>query len=181
MTHHFNRSLTMLATALEMEEKGKSFYSKAIGECHNDLGLKIFSMLKQDEDIHIQRIKSIYEHLQGTHTWDESWKTMGLEHKDLTVVFRELAATHQKTIKADTGDLAALDVGLDFEFRSVRFYEEQLKAAEDPLEIEFVKHMIEEERSHHSALLEMKAFLSDPAAWFRGVERGAFDGGTAMG
>jgi len=181
MTHHFDRSLTMLSKALEMEEKGKAFYEKAIAECHNDLGLKIFTMLKKDEDIHVQRIQNIYEHLKGTHTWNDAWKTMDVGHKDLAVIFRELAAVHKDTIKADTGDLAALDVGIDFEFLAVRYYEDHLKGAEEPLEIEFIKHMIEEEKSHHTALSEMKFFLADPAAWFREHEKGAFDGGTAMG
>jgi len=67
---------------------------------------------------------------------------------------------------------------IDFEMRSVEFYEEQLPKATDSLEQEFIKKMIVEERGHHAALTDMKFYLSDPAGWFREKERGGpFDGG----
>jgi rubrerythrin len=181
MTHCYDRSLAMLSTALEMEEKGKSFYEKALLTCHQELGVKIFAMLKKDEDVHVQRIHAIYEQLKGAHAWSEDWKTMRVEHGDLGQIFRTLANVHGQNIKADTGDLEALAVGLDFEFRSVEFYKEQLGQATDTLEKEFIACMIKEEESHHQALSDMKFFLADPAAWFRDHERTAFDGGTAMG
>ncbi len=180
MTHHFNRALAMLSTALEMEEKGKAFYEKAITTCKNQLGVKIFTMLKKDEDIHVQRIMKIYEQLNTQHTWSEEWKSFGEGHADLGKVFRDLAAAQGHNIQAGTGDLEALDVGITFEFNSVRFYEDQLKAATEEVEKGFIKRMIEEETGHHTALSEMKAFLADPAAWFREQERTGFDGGTAM-
>jgi rubrerythrin len=180
MTHHFDRALAMLSTALEMEEKGKAFYEKAITTCKDQLGVKIFTMLKKDEDIHVQRIKKIYEQLDKQHTWSEEWKSFGEGHADLGQVFRDLAVAQGRNIKADTSDLDALEVGITFEFKAVRFYEDQLKTATDDTEKEFVKRMILEETGHHTALSEMKAFLADPAAWFREQERPGFDGGTAM-
>lgn len=180
MTHCYDRSMAMLTTALEMESKGKEFYGKALKTSHNPLGQKIFTMLQKDEDVHIQRIQAIYTQLKGQHAWTDAWKTMTVGHEDLGKVFRELAAAHGQNIKADTGDLEALDVGIDFEFKSVRFYEDQLKVAEDRLEKEFIQHMIAEEKGHHTALSDMKHFLGDPAAWFREQERSAFDGGTGM-
>jgi rubrerythrin len=172
--------MAMLSTALEMETKGKHFYETAVNTCQNALGKKIFTMLKHDEDIHVQRIQAIYAKLQGQHAWSDDWKAIMPDHQDLGKVFRDLAAAQGQNITADTGDLQALDVGIDFEFKAVRFYEDQLKAAEDKLEQEFIRHMIDEEKSHHTALAEMKHFLSDPAAWFREQERSAFDGGTGM-
>ena len=180
MTHCYDRAKAMLSTALEMEEKGKAFYEKAVQTCKNQLGVKIFTMLKKDEDIHIQRIKKTYEQLDTQHTWSEEWKSFGQGHADLGKVFRDLAAAQSQNIKADSGDLEALDVGIAFEFKSVRFYEDQLKAATEAIEQEFIKRMVVEETGHHTALSEMKAFLADPAAWFREQERSSFDGGTSM-
>ena len=139
MTHHFDRALAMLATALEMEEKGKAFYEKAISTCKNQLGVKIFTMLKKDEDIHVQRIQKIYEQLNTQHTWSQEWKSFGEGHADLGKVFRDLAAVQGGNIQAGTGDLEALEVGITFEFKAVRFYEDQLKAATDDTEKEFIK------------------------------------------
>jgi rubrerythrin len=180
MTHRYDRALAMLSTALEMEEKGKAFYEKAIHTCQNQLGVKIFTMLKKDEDIHVQRIKKIYAQLDAQHTWSDEWKTFGEGHADLGQVFRDLAAAQGHNIQAGSGDLEALDVGITFEFKSVRFYEDQLKEATETIEQEFIKRMIAEETGHHTALSEMKTFLADPAAWFREQEHTSFDGGTAM-
>ncbi|MBW2648656.1 MAG: hypothetical protein JRC53_02390 [Deltaproteobacteria bacterium] len=88
-----------------------------------------------------------------------------------------MAKKHGSKIIADTSDLEALDTGIDFEMRSVEFYEEQLTKATNSLEQEFIKKMVTEERGHHAALTDMKFYLSDPAGWFREKERGGLDGG----
>ena len=66
-----DRSLQMLAKALEMEQKGYSFYEKAIGQCTNDVGRDVFTKLRDDELIHIDRIKKIYAALEGGGQWEE--------------------------------------------------------------------------------------------------------------
>lgn len=180
MSEKNKRSMEMLATALEMEDKGYKFYDQAVTKCQNDLGVKIFTMLRDDELIHTQRIQKIYEALAGGQPWTEEWKEMALGHRDLARVFRDLAQTHGKTITPTSGDLEALDVGVDFESKSVAYYEKHLEQATDPLEKEFVQHMIQEEKTHYTALADMKYFLEDPSAWFREQEGTSFDGGTGF-
>ena len=180
MSHH-DRSLDMLSKALEMEQKGYEFYERTISACRNELGVKIFTMLRDDEVIHTRRIKAIYESLKGGQPWGREWKNLQFNHRDLTVMFKDLAKAQGPNISPGSGDLEALEVGIDFETRAVAFYEGHLAAATDPLEREFIEHMIEEEKGHHTALADMKYFLADPAAWFREQEGSAFDGGTALG
>jgi len=67
-------------------------------------------------------------------------------------------------------------VGIDFEMRAITFYQEHLEQATDPLEREFIEQLITEEKSHHTALSDMKLYLSDPAAWFGEQERLGLDG-----
>ena len=68
-------------------------------------------------------------------------------------------------------------MGIGFESQAVKFYNEQLQGASGPLEKAFIEAMIAEERSHHAALTDMKLYLTDPAAWFAGVEGGMLEGG----
>lgn len=180
MSTSIERAIQMLTTALDMERKGKDFYEKTISTCQNELGRKIFSMLKKDEDIHVQRIMKIWEQLKGGHNWSSEWKELKVDHGDLAKVFRELAAAQSANLKPGAGDLEALEVGIDFEFRAVRYYEEQLPQASHELEKQFISHMIQEEKDHHQALSDMKFFLADPAAWFRQQEGTAFDGGAGL-
>ena len=177
MSEDIKRALKMLSTALGMEEKGKAFYQRAVSTCKNDMGKEIFQTLMEDEDVHVDRIRSIYETLSGTQGWSGKWKELTIRHGDLGALFRDMAKKHGSKIVADTSDLEALDTGIDFEMRSVEFYEEQLSKATDPLEKEFIKKMVIEEKGHRAALTDMKYYLSDPAGWFREKERGGLDGG----
>ncbi|MBE9569830.1 MAG: ferritin family protein [Proteobacteria bacterium] len=177
MTGKFDRSLRMLSTALDMEEKGKEFYEGAIETAKNEVGRDIFRTLMEDENIHMDRIRKIYASLSDNQAWSEEWKGLKVKHDDLGELFRQMAKKHGAEITADTSDLEALDIGIDFESRSVEFYEEQLTKAVDPLEQEFIRKMVTEERSHHAALTDMKLYLSDPAGWFREKEHGGLDGG----
>jgi rubrerythrin len=176
MTIHNERALGMLKTALGMEEKGFAFYEKAVGETDNELGRNIFTMLKEDERVHVERIKKIFAGLTDGGAWNEDWKQVDTPQRDLGQMFRDMAEKHGKTIKAETGDLDALQVGIDFEARAVAFYKEHKAGATDPLETEFVDEMIAEEEIHHELLTDMKFYLEDPDAWFREKEGSHVDG-----
>lgn len=170
------RSLRMLSIALEMEIKGKAFYEKAIKTCGNPLGREIFSTLMQDEVIHVERIKSIYATVETGKGWDDAWTRFHADHAEVQPLFRELAVRHGANIKAETSDLEALEIGIDFERKSVEFYEQHATQATDPQEKRFIEKMIGEEKGHYAVLADLKYYLSDPTAWFAERERSGYDG-----
>jgi rubrerythrin len=168
---------TMLSAALEMEEKGKSFYKKAHAECTNAPGKEIFKNLMEDEDIHIERIKVLCDSVVKTGGWEGARKKAQPALRDLGLIFRQMVKRYGTGITAAAGDIEALDVGIDFERRSIEFYEDHLKKAADRVEKEFLTKIVVEEKNHHTVLQDMKLYLSDPASWFRERERGGLDGG----
>ncbi len=176
MTEAGNRSLQMLATALEKEERGRDAYLKAVSTCTNDLGKEMFRMLAADEGVHITRVKQIYEGLKRGKTWTDQWKSRKLENENLEALFRDRMARLGKAVKAETGDLEAVDVGMGFEQGAIAFYEQELKAATDPPEREFLDAMIREERSHFAALADVKLFLTNPDSWYIEHEHHRLDG-----
>lgn len=171
-----NGVLEMLGTALEMEGKGMLFYENAIATCSNALGREIFTTLRNDEILHVKRIKEIYAGLSGGAVFGEKWREFKVDHKNLQVLFRELAYRHGKNITATTGDLQAIDVGLDFELKSVSFYMDRLPKAVDPMERRFVDAMVQEERTHFDTLADLKFYLTDPEQWFAEKEHSGYDG-----
>jgi rubrerythrin len=177
MGEQAERVLGMFDKALEMESRGRSFYKEAHATCKNEVGREIFKMLMNDEVVHMERIKKIYDSIEKGRGFSDEWKEMGIGHRDLKKFFREMAAAHGEDISTDTSDVEAIDVGIDFESRAVAFYKEHLTAADDPREREFIEAMIEEERSHHAALTDMRYYLTDPAAWFSEKEHWGLDGG----
>jgi len=165
----------MLSTALDMEKKGKAFYDRAARNCRSGQVKDIFRMLAEQEVVHIERINRLYESLTGGKGWCE------LEYKDskhlsIGKVFSEMARKHGANIKTYTTDIEALDAGIDMEARSLKFYQDQLEAAGDPMEKEFLEKMAAEEKEHHATLSDMRLYLSDPSSWFSEKERTGLDG-----
>ncbi len=176
MSNASESSLVMLDKALEMEKKGKEFYEGAITSSKNEMGREIFRTLKHDEDIHIARVIDIYSRLTKGNAWNSEWKAQEFSHGDLTVFFSDLAHKYRAQATVDAGDIRALDVGIDFELRSVSFYEQSLTDATDALEREFIQRMVIEEKSHHQILQDARLYLTDPSSWFREHEKGGLDG-----
>ena len=171
-----DKSLEMLNTALDMEEKGKVFYDRAIATCKNKLGVEIFKALRKDEFVHIERIKKIYSSLKNNEGWNSEWTKFKADHTDLDELFTGLAKKHVSEIKAEACDLEALDVGIDFERKSVAYYEKYLRHATDSIERSFLDKMVAEEKNHEKVLVDMKFYLANPAAWFAEAEKAGFDG-----
>ena len=170
------RSLRMLKTALEMEEEGTTFYQMAIATCENEIGREIFGQLRNDELVHIERIKAIYAQLEGGGHWDDAWLAHRVQREDVTPVFRGLAAKLGKEITTSTNDLEALKTGIELEDKSIEYYAEHLEAATDGHERRFLERMVKEEQGHRKVLSDMHAYLSDPSSWFAELERSGYDG-----
>jgi rubrerythrin len=176
MTPSTQCSLEMLVAALEMEEKGKVFYQKAADSCQNPWCREIFSTLAEEEVIHSRRIKQIHEKINSAQCWTKEWETIKGSHQELGALFRKLAAQENKKIKAETSDLEAVDIGLDFESASLQFYQDHRTKTVDPIEAAFLDQMILEERKHQKALEDTRYYLTDPEGWFMEREHAGLDG-----
>ncbi len=176
MPESTDRSLSMLAAALEKEEFGRDFYVKAARECANELGKEIFGILMKEEGVHIARIKLLYDSLSGGSAWSGDWKSHKGTNENLQKLFRDRMTALGTGIKADTGDIEALDLGMDFEQGAIKFYAEHLPLAADDLERAFVEAMVLEERTHYSTLADIRLFLTDPESYYAEVERHGLDG-----
>ena len=168
--------MDMLSAALDMEEKGKAFYKKAATTCRNPQCMEIFSALMKDEVIHTGRIKQIHNTLTSQRCWTRDWESIKAPSHDLEMLFQNLAPKERKKIKAETTDLEAVDIGLDLESASIKFYQEHRTKAIDPIEAAFLDQMILEEKGHWKALKDTRYYLTDPQGWFMEKERAGLDG-----
>ena len=169
------RALSMLDMAMKMEEKGRKYYEEAAAKTKNPVGRDIWKLLAGYEVEHMSRIREIYSSLQN----DKHWKKEQADFEpaaDLSGMLRDLAARQAQHIRADTGDMEALQVGMDFESASVKFYEEHLSGAADDMEKKFLKAMVSEERVHLRLLADMKLYYMDPESWFQEKGRITLDG-----
>lgn len=176
MAEGSERSLQILAAALEKEEKGREFYLDAAAKCSNHLAKEIFRMLTSEEGVHITRIKEIYTAIEGGKSWTDKWKAHRMENLDLQKLLRERAATMGTAVKGETSELDAVTIAIGMEEGAIAFYTDQKAKAVEPLETEFVDQMLVEERSHLRSLEDLKLYLTDPESWFTENERHVLDG-----
>ena len=162
-------SMEMLTTALDMEEKGRAFYLKAASTCTNSLGAQLFTQLAQDEVHHAAAIKQIHRTIESCGKFTDEWKQHAKEHTDVAAFFADLVGRH-------TGDLDAVEVGIDMELKAITFYLQRLGKTSDPVERRFLEAMVAEERNHHTALADMRFYLTNPEAYFTEKERSGLDG-----
>ena len=165
----------MLATALEMEKKGKEYYDRAARTTGNELGRKYGKCWANT----------------NCSTWTESRKFMipSRPEKDgprnwpcfpFRAIWDRSSAGWPKTRRSisagDTGDIEALGVGIDFESAAVKFYEDHAASAGDPLERKFSELMPRKSGPICLLLSDMKMYYEDPESWFMEKERSGLDG-----
>ena len=85
---------------------------------------------------------------------------------------------HQYThLKASTSDIDALQLGIDFEERGIKYYSTLSEESNNPLEKKFYRILALEENSHFLILKDSHELLTDPASWFEKTEKIGLDGG----
>jgi bacterioferritin (cytochrome b1) len=168
--------LAMLCAALELETKEKEFYEKAIKDCPEESGKEVFRILLADEEEHARGIRQIYDSLRSGRPWPEACGLLQRPGKDIRETIREIAKRHGAQIAKGTNLQDALQIGLDMERASVKFYEDLLEKASAPEEKDFLKKMTEEEKAHRLLLLDMQFYYSDPEGYFMEKEHRGLDG-----
>jgi len=169
----------MFETALEMEQRGYAHYQRFVQSTENELGRELFTTLRDDELVHIERIKKIFAAVQrGETRWTPGYEVNDAKTtpESLDQMFARMKDKHGEAVTAASGDIEALDVGIDFELKAVAFYETYLPEASDEIERQFTLRMIAEERFHHKALVDTKLFLTNPEAWYLEREKSGLEG-----
>lgn len=176
MNERSHSSMTMLEAALNLEEKGRAYYEKAIRDVQSRLGREMLDALMREELVHMDRIRMIAGALKAEQTWTVEWKTLVVDKNEVNAIFNKMAREHKSMIRAEASDLDVLRFGIDLELESIAFYEDCLKRAQDPQEKDFLAQIVGEERGHHASLEDMHLFLTNPQAWFTEHEHSSLDG-----
>lgn len=163
-----------VCTALEMEEKGKAFYEKAQTQCEQGMSKDVFTMLRDDEIKHIQRIREIEKALDQNGDLEQACH-LDEQQDDLKKVFRDMAA-RSISEKPCASTVKALQTGIDFELALVKFYEEALQHAGEDLEKEFLRRMVAEEKAHYVLLSDLNYYYDDPEGWAMEQSKAGLDG-----
>ena len=176
MTHHLEKAMQALETALQMEAEGKKHYLDSAAKGGTPVLRKFFQRLAADEDQHARTAKEIYEAIKANKGWpgkETVFKHATSLKSVLDEAFEDMDA---EPVKPAPTEIEAFKTAMTLEDKSYTFYKARLEEAGTPPEKSFYKALTGEERAHYLSLLDSFEYLSNPQGWFTRKERWGLDG-----
>ncbi len=165
----------IIRTAIDMEEDGIDFYQKAAEKSSHPLGRKMFLSFTEDEKRHLAVLEEILADLKFS-DFDQFFQEKTPREK-ITSIFKEVKKEVKERIAANPDEIEALEIGMNMESKSVKFYQEALEKAGDISQKAFLRRLVEEEKEHYQILQNTHSYLKDSGDWFLWEEKGLLDGG----
>jgi rubrerythrin len=165
-----------LEVALNNESRERDFYLKHAERTRNSFGKLMFQSIAQDEEEHYQRLLELHKKLQDEGKWPE---TIPLKVKgvDMKSVLKKVIDSIDTSAKADTDDMEAVKIAIEFETKGEKFYSDLRDSVDDPIEKEFYGILASMEREHRLSLEDTYDYFKDPEGWYRMKEGRHLDGG----
>ena len=152
-----NKAIDVLKTAILLERRGKAFYTQAARQSESKSAQKIFEMMAEEEDEHInflvKQFKNYSDHNQFLKI-DEH------PEEDDTVV-EILTEKVKSEISAAGFEAAAISAAIDFENRAIEVYSNRAKEATDENEKEMYQMLADWEKTHHHLLHKLNEDLKE--------------------
>jgi len=164
-----------LEIALNNEARERDFYLKHSQRTTNSMGKTMFATIASDEDEHYNRILNLHKRLIQEGKWPE---TVPIQVKGTEVkkVIQKVVDSVDTSSKANTDDMDAVKVAIDFETKGEKFYSDLAKNVDNPMEKKFYQFLASIEREHRLSLQDTLEYFQDPAGWFRVKEHHTIDG-----
>jgi rubrerythrin len=175
MSSNTGERIKALEIALNNESKERDFYLKHAERSRNLLGKQMFASIAADEDEHYKRILGLHKKLISDGRWPE---TVPIEVKgtEVKAVLQKIVDAVNTSSKADTDDIEAVKVAVDFETKGEMFYSKLAREVENPMEKKFYEFLAGIEREHRLSLEDTYEYFKDPAGWYRVKEKLHVDG-----
>lgn len=167
--------LRVMQTAVQMEIDGKTFYLKAAEMSGNALGVKLFTQLAAEEDIHRQVFQNIARAIQAKQGWGDV-AFHADQAAELKTVFAAAADALVSTVNVAQTELDAVQTAIGMENKSYDLYKEASQEAASGAEKELLERLAAEESGHRSTLTDYFEYLSDPSSYFQNKEHHSMDG-----
>ena len=153
----------ILKEAILLERRGKAFYAMVAGQTQSEAARKIFTMMAEEEDEHINFLSEQFSHYEKSGSFKAN--NPAAAQTDVEVAMKVLSADMMKEIEAASFEAAAISAAMDFETRAVRIYSDRAAEATDVHEKEMYAMLAEWEKGHHHWLHKMNEELKEQV-WF---------------
>lgn len=147
-----------MKTAILLERRGKAFYTTAARQTQSEAAKKIFTMMAEEEDEHINFLSKQFSEYVKTGKFS---KNDVEEPADDTEVVMILSEQVKKEISAAGYEAAAISAAIDFETRAIEVYQSRADEATDTNEKEMYQMLADWERTHHHLLHRLNEDLKE--------------------
>lgn len=151
-----------MKTAILLERRGKAFYTKAAHDTGSEAVRKIFTMMAQDEDEHIQFLSMQFAEYEKTGKFAKNRFESPADDTEAIMILSEQV---KKEVSAADFEAAAISAAIDFENRAMDVYQARANEATDPNEKEMYQTLADWERTHYNMLYRLDEDLKEQI-WF---------------
>lgn len=148
----------ILKTAILLERRGKAFYTTAARQTESEAARKIFTMMAEEEDEHIEFLSKQFAEYEKSGKFS---KNDVEEPADDTEAVMILSEQVKKEISAASFEAAAISAAIDFENRAIEVYQSRADESADVNEKEMYQMLADWERSHHHLLHKLNEDLKE--------------------
>lgn len=150
-------ALNVLKTAILLERRGQAFYTHAASMSENSSVKKIFEMMAEEENAHIDFLVTQFKSFSDLNRFLEI-KDPIEDNDDSMEILTEKVKTE---ISAAGFEAAAISAAIDFENRAIEVYSNRAIEASDPNEKEMYKMLADWEKAHHHLLYKLNEDLKE--------------------
>jgi rubrerythrin len=155
-------TVDILKEAILLERRGKAFYTTCARQTESEAARKIFQMMADEEDDHIQFLSKQFAHYEKN---KEFMKSESSTEVDDATVMEILSNKIKKEISAASFEAAAISAAMDFETRAIKIYSDRAEQATDPHEKEMYQMLADWEKGHHFWLHKINEDLKEQV-WY---------------
>jgi Fe2+ or Zn2+ uptake regulation protein/rubrerythrin len=142
-----------LELTLAVERRGYSFYSGAARKTRDPLGRQMFQGLADEEAGHMKQLQDEYRELIAGHGWlRKEPNRLPVSKKIADEIFPERTLLNVE-VREGTTQLEALQIAIDLERKSHRFFNDFARKLEDPRSRRLFRDFAREEQTHLQSLL----------------------------
>lgn len=154
-----SKSTEILKLALLMEHRGKAFYKKVAEQTDNSDVKKIFNIMADEEQLHIDFLAAQFSYYQKNKTFDPKKPTTKPTHESIANMILSEEIKH--TISASGFESAAISAAIDMENKAIAVYKERAENADSDEEKEMYKWLADWEKDHLKILADLNKELTE--------------------
>lgn len=158
-------AMDALKRAMELERKGRKFYTEAAERTVDPNGKAMFTTLASDEAAHLQTLNRQLQSLSSGKGWVQETgareRPKGLDQPLLPPD----KATMEQRISTSANDIDALHFALEFEHNSHTMYAQAAASISDPAGKAVYEYLADLERGHFNLLMANYEYLATYGHW----------------